>query len=153
MTTSVWARLRREDGGQLMLLVLGYTIIAALLITVVVNISKAYLYRRSLVAAADGAAIAAANVPDLPRVYAEGELPELPLGPSRAVVEQYAVDARLERRFDGFEVVDVRTDGQTVTVTLRAQVQMPFLNAISSRYDDGYPVMATAIARSPFIEP
>jgi len=151
MKSSVWARLRREDGGQLMLLVLGYTVIAALLITVVVNVSKAYLYRRSLVAAADGAAIAAANVPDLPRVYAEGQLSELPLGPSRAVVEQYAVDARLEGRFDGFEVVDVTTDGQTVTVTMRAQVRMPFLNAISSRYDDGYPVMATAIARSPFV--
>ena len=132
---------------------LGYTVIAALLITVVVNVSKAYLYRRSLVAAADGAAIAAANVPDLPRVYAGGGGATLPLAPTRAVVEQYAADAQLGQRFDGFEVVDVSTDGQTVTVTMRAEVAMPFLNLISSRYRDGYPVEATAIARSPFVQP
>ena len=130
-----------------------YTVIAALLITVVVNVSKAYLYRRSLVAAADGAAIAAANVPDLPRVYAGGDAAALPLAPTRAVVEQYAEDAALGQRFDGFEVVDVSTDGQTVTVTMRAEVRMPFLNLISSRYRAGYPVEATAIARSPFVQP
>lgn len=152
-TPSVWSRLRREDDGQLLILVLCYAVIAALLITVVVNLSKAYLYRRSLVAAADGAAIVAANVPDLPRVYAGGDGTVLPLAPTRAVVEQYADDARLGQRFDGFEVVDVSTDGQTVTVTMRAEVRMPFLNLISSRYRDGYPVEATAIARSPFIEP
>ena len=145
--------MRREDDGQLLILVLCYTVIAALLITVVVNLSKAYLYRRSLVAAADGAAIAAANVPDLPRVYAGTDGTVLPLAPTRAVVEQYADDARLGQRFDGFEVVSVSTDGQTVTVTMRAEVQMPFLNLISSRYRDGYPVEATAIARSPFVAP
>ena len=148
---TIWTRLRREDDGQLLILVLCYAVIAALLITVVVNLSKAYLYRRSLVAAADGAAIAAANVPDLPRVYTEGEVTTLPLAPSRDVVEQYADDARLDSRFDGFEVVDVTTDGQSVTVTMRAEVRMPFLNLISARYDDGYPVEATATARSPFV--
>ena len=150
-TRGLWTRLRREDDGQLLLLVLCYTVIAALLITVVVNVSKAYLYRRSLVAAADGAAIAAANVPNLPRVYAGGEAAVLPLAPTRTVVEQYAAAAQLGQRFDGFEVVDVSTDGQTVTVTMRAEVRMPFLNLISSRYRDGYPVEATAIARSPFV--
>jgi len=146
-----WSALHRDDEGQLLILVLCYTVIAALLVTVVVNLSKAYLYRRSLVAAADGAAIAAANVPDLERVYAGGASDVLPLAPSRKVVAQYAIDAALEDRFDGFEVVDVRTDGATVTVTLRADVRMPFLNLISSRYDDGYPVEATAVARSPFV--
>ena len=152
-TRGVWTRLRHEEDGQLLLLVLCYTVIAALLITVVVNVSKAYLYRRSLVAAADGAAIAAANVPDLPQVYAGGDAAALPLAPTRAVVEQYAADAQLGQRFDGFEVVDVSTDGQTVTVTMRAEVRMPFLNLISSRYKAGYPVEATAIARSPFVQP
>ena len=148
---SRWRRLHREDDGQLLILVLCYTVIAALLVTVVVNLSKAYLYRRSLVAAADGAAIAAANVPDLERVYAGGQSDVLPLAPSRKVVAQYAVDAALEDRFDGFQVVDVRTDGATVTVTMRASVRMPFLNLISSRYDDGYPVEASATARSPYL--
>ena len=36
-------------------------------------------------------------------------------------------------------------------MTMRAEVRMPFLNLTPSRYDEGYPVEATAIARSPFV--
>jgi len=142
----------RGDEGQLLLLVLAYTVIAGLLITVVVNVSKAYLYRRSLVAAVDGAALAAANQPDLNRLYA-GAGTSLPLSEpgARSAVRQYARDADLAARFDGFEVLDVETDGQTVTVTLGAVAGMPFINLLSSRYRDGYPIDATARARSPLL--
>lgn len=140
----------REDDGQLLLLLLVYTVIAGLLVTVVVNLSKAYLYRRSLVAATDAAALTAANRPELDRIYA-GAGPALPLSEpgARAAVRQYAADAELASRFEGFRVVDVTTDGQTVTVTLGALVQMPFANVISSGVRGGYPVDATAHARSP----
>jgi hypothetical protein len=142
----------RGDDGQLLLLVLIYAVIAGLLVTVVVNLSKAYLYRRSLVAAADGAALTAANQPDLARIYA-GAGPVLPLSESgaRAAVAQYAVDAELSVRFDGFQVVDVTTDGQTVTVRLRAVVQMPFANVLTAGLADGYEVDATAHATSPLV--
>jgi uncharacterized membrane protein len=144
-------RVTGDDDGQLLLLVLIYTMIAGLLVTVVVNLSRVYLYRRSLVAAADGAAIAAANVPDLPKVYADSTSRALPLAASGDVVADYARDARLDTRFDGFDVVSVTTDGTTVTVTLRAVVHMPFLNFVSSQYAHGYPVEAVATARSPFV--
>ena len=139
-----------EDDGQLILLVLAYAVIAALLVTVVVNVSKVYLNRRSLVAAADGAALSAANQPDLDAVYngTDGTLPLSP-GGTDAAVRQYARDADLATRFEGFRIVDVTTDGVTVTVTLRADVGMPFLNVLSDRYSGGYPVRATARARSP----
>lgn len=145
------ARLRREDDGQLLLLVLCYAVIAGLLVTVVVDTSQAYLYRRSLVAAADGAALAAANQPDLAEVYGGDGATALPIsGPgAQAAVLQYAVDAELAQRFDGFHVVAVTTDGETVTVTLRAEVRMPLLNLLSAAYRDGYPVEASATARSP----
>jgi uncharacterized membrane protein len=138
------------DEGQLMLLILAYTVIAGLLVTLVVNVSKAYLYRRSLVAAADGAALAAANQPDLERIYA-GAGDVLPLSESgaRTAVRQYARDADLAGRFDGFRVVDVTTDGQTVTVRLRAVVHMPFANLLTSDVRGGYEVDAAANARSP----
>lgn len=141
----------RGDDGQLLLLVLVYAVIAGLLVTVVVNLSKAFLYRRSLVAAADGAALTAANQPDLARIYA-GAGRELPLSErgTRTAVRRYAVDAELADRFDGFRVVDVETDGQTVTVTLGAVVRMPFANVLSAGLADGYPVSATARATSPF---
>ena len=147
-------RLRRDDDGQLLLLVLCYAVIAGLLVTVVVDLSKAYLYRRSLVAAADGAALAAANAPDLAEVYGgDGPGGHLPLSESgaRAAVEQYVADAELAERFDGFDVVDVSSDGQTVTVTMWATVQMPFVNLLSAGYAAGYPVQATARARSPYL--
>ena len=90
-------RIRRvrdgADEGQLLLLVLAYTLVAALLVTVVVNLSKAFLYRRSLVAAVDGAALAAANQPDLERIYT-GSGRALPLSDegARDSVEQYVAD-------------------------------------------------------------
>ncbi|MGH8894327.1 MAG: pilus assembly protein TadG-related protein [Actinomycetes bacterium] len=146
----VRAVLARREDGQLLLLVLVYAVIAGLLVTVVVNLSKAYLYRRSLVAAADGAALTAANQPDLGRIYA-GAGPVLPLSETgaRAAVAQYSRDADLATRFNGFRVVDVSTDGQTVTVTLRAVVRMPFANLLTSAVAGGYHVDATARARSP----
>ena len=139
-----------DDDGQLILLVLAYAVIAALLVTVVVNVSKVYLNRRSLVAAADGAALSAANQPDLDAVY-NGDGLDAAAEPGRdeGRGRQYARDADLATRFEGFRVVDVATDGVTVTVTLRADVGMPFLNLLSDRYTGGYPVRATARARSP----
>lgn len=138
------------DDGQLTLLVLAYTVIAALLVTVVVNVSRVYLERRSLLAAADGAALSAANAVDLGGVYAGagGDLP-LDAAGARTAVEQYVRDADLARQFGQFRVVGVDTDGVSVTVTFAATVPMPFANLLSARYDRGYPLRAAARARSP----
>lgn len=152
MTTTVLARLRRDEDGQLLLLVLAYTVIAGLLVTVVVDVSQVFLYRRSLLAAADAAALSAANEPDLQRIYTDtGQGPALPLteGASERAVTRYAADAELTDRFDGFEVVGVDTDGERVTVTLRADVHLPFVDVLSGRWRGGYPVQARASARSP----
>lgn len=151
----VLRRLRDDDSGQLILLILGYAVIVGLLVTVVVNVSKTYLYRRSLVAATDAAAVTAANQPDLDTIYRPAGsgpgLTRLPISrtAATAAVERYAADAGLGRRFDGFRVVAVTTDGDRVTVTLRAAVRMPFLNLLSSTYAGGYPVQAAATSRSP----
>ena len=136
-----------------MLLVLAYTVIAAVLITVVVDVSQAYLYRRSLLAAADAAALSAANQPDLGAVYAGDDPAALPLseGGARRAVEQYADDAELADRFRDFEIVTVDTNGAAVTVTLRAVVHLPLANLVTSRWGGGYPVVATANARSPLV--
>ena len=146
----------RESGdcGQLLLLVLAYTVIAALLVTVVVDVSQVFLQRRALVAAADGAALSAANAPDLDAVYA-GAGDSLPLSRRGAegAVQQYARDAELADRFDDFEIVGVETDGVTVTVTLGVQVSLPLVNVITERLAGGYPLRAVARARSPLTGP
>jgi uncharacterized membrane protein len=149
-----WQRLRRiggDDDGQLLLLVLAYTVIAAVLITVVVDVSQAYLYRRSLLAAADAAALSAANQPDLGAVYGGTGPASLPLSErgTMQAVQQYAGDAELAQRFPDFVIVSVVTDGTVVTVTLRAVAHLPFTNLVTGQWHDGYPVEATASARSP----
>ena len=138
------------DDGQLLLLVLAYAVIAALLVTVVVDLSKVYLYRRALVAAADGAALSAANEPDLASVYRGGNR-VLPLSESgaRAAVRQYEADGVLDDRFDGFRIDEVATDGTVVRVRLEAVVLLPFATLLVSRWRGGYPVHATARAESP----
>ena len=138
----------RRDDGQLLLLVLAYVVIAGLLVTVVVNVSKAYLFRRALLSAADGAALAAANEPDLDQVYG-GPGENLPLSQrkARAAVRQYVEDAHLEDRLTDFEVAAVTTDGVTVVVTFRGKVELPFANLLTG--SDGYEVTATTSATSP----
>jgi hypothetical protein len=141
---------RGDDEGQLLLLVLVYTVIAALLVTVVVDLSKVYLYRRALVAAADGAALSAANEPDLASVYRGGHrlLPLSDAG-ARAAVGQYEKDGDLDDRFDDFRVGEVVTDGSIVRVRFEAVVRLPFANLLVGRWRGGYPVHATARAESP----
>lgn len=142
----------RGDDGQLLLLVLVYTVVAGLLVTVVVDVSKVYLERRALVSAADGAALAAANEPDLAAVY-RGAGAALPLSRAgaTAAVRQYAADADLAASFPGFQVVGVDTDGVVVRVELAADVPLPFVTLLASRWSSGYPLHAVARARSPLV--
>lgn len=141
---------RSGDDGQLLLLILVYTVIAGVLVTAIVDVSAVYLARRSLVAAVDAAALSAANRPDLGSVYA-GAGDNLPLSESgtTAAVRQYAADAQLPRQFDGFVVEDVSTDGVTVTVTFATRVRLPFVNTVARAWSGGYGVRAVARARSP----
>jgi hypothetical protein len=138
------------DDGQLLLLVLAYAVIAALLVTVVIDLSKVYLYRRALVAAADGAALSAANEPDLASVYRGGNR-VLPLSDAgaRAAVRQYETDGDLDDRFEGFRIDEVSTNGIVVRVRFEAVVHLPFATLLVGRWRAGYPVHATARAESP----
>jgi hypothetical protein len=49
---------RRDERGQLSLLILGFAIVVLLLLAVVTDVSKAFLVRRDLAQLADGAALA-----------------------------------------------------------------------------------------------
>lgn len=141
----------RRDDGQLVLLVICYAAIGALLVTVVVNASRAFLERRSLTAAADGAATAAASAVDLGAFY-DGDIGDaLPLAQAAVAqaVTDYVADAGLPARFTGFTVLSQRTDGAAVTVSFGARVRLPFLNLLSSAYADGLAVTGTATATAP----
>jgi uncharacterized membrane protein len=141
---------RADDEGQLAILIIGYTVIAALLVTVVVDLSHAFLYRRALAAAADGAAVAAASSPDLDALYRHGAGNGLPLDQSaaRRAVEQYVADAGLAGRFRGLEIASVDVRADAVAVTFVARLRLPVLNSVVNA-SEGRPVVATATAVVP----
>jgi len=120
----------RDDRGQLMLLVLVYALVAAALVTVLVDTGSVFIHRRSLAAVADGAALAAAQAIDRPAFYRGDAGDAIPLDPvaARSAVEAYIQANGLEHRF-GDLVVDppaISADGKVVTVQLRCRVALPF---------------------------
>jgi hypothetical protein len=135
----------------MMLLIIGFTVIVGLLITIVANASAVIRTESQLFAAADGAAAAGANAVDgeaLLRSPAESTLPLTEDG-VRTTVDGYVDTTGLVRRFRDFRVLAVGTDGTTASVTFSARVKMPFINLLSAKYDGGYPVTVTSLATSP----
>jgi len=141
-----------DDEGQVVLLIVGFAVMAALLVAVVANVSRVFLYERSLAAAADGAAVAASSALEEPAVYdrSRGLRDRLPLDPVRAEarVAAYAQDTELPRRFRGFGY-SVAVAADTATVTFSARVDLPFVGAVVPEYAGGVPITVTASARSP----
>ncbi len=154
---------RRGDDGQLLLLVLGCTLIVALLLTVVVDASRVFLAQRALSGAADAAALAGADAVDEAAFYdhsddvadggGAGEVRELvPLddAAARQAVDGYVTAAGLPARFEDLVVsTALGSGGTSVTVTCSARVRLPFVNVVSAGHAGGYPVSVSASARSP----
>jgi Flp pilus assembly protein TadG len=144
-------RVRIDEAGQLLPLILIYTLIAAALVGIVVDTSRAFLHRRSLAAGADAAANTGANALDLKRFYARtGAGEQLPLGAAdvESAVQTYLADAGLAGRFEQLTAA-THTDGQTVTVTLTARVSLP-VDVLSLAPGDAL-VEVIASARSPYL--
>ena len=139
-----------KDRGQITLLVIGFTLVLAVLIAVVVTASRVFLYRRALSTATDGAAIFAANQLDEAAFYAGGAGEHLPISAdgARHAVAEYVARTGLAERFDGFGYA-VGTDGRVVTVTFTARVELPLVGALTDQYDDGVSVTTVALAIAP----
>jgi hypothetical protein len=121
------ARLRRDDSGQITLMIIGFAVIVVLAIGVVANASKAFVYRRSLASWADGAAIVAAQNVAEDAIYAGPRVDELPISATgaRGAVADYVTRNALAERFEAFDVaVDVDPTAGTVTVEFAARVPL-----------------------------
>ena len=124
----------RDDDGSILLLTAGLVVVAAMLVAVVAGVSQVFLAKRSLVAATDAAALAAAQAVDLDAVYS-GEVSGagLPVDPGAAdeAVRAYVALADLDGRTPGFAVEAVRVDGDTVTVRTRAEVPLVLIGPVT----------------------
>jgi len=140
-----------DDVGSVLVLILGLVVIAALFVTVVMDVSALFLDRRALIAAADGAALAGAQAVDQRSLYLNG-LPES--GPltldedgAREAVDRYLVDTGVIGDYQGLEYRVVVT-ATTVRVELGATVQLPVVNTVNPGSSHGVRVEAVATAQS-----
>jgi len=152
---------RAGDEGQITILVLGYTAIAALLVLVGIDATAAYLARRALTAAADDAAVAAAGALNTSAVYSGGlqcgqPLPVDPAGAQAAARASIAEDTDLRHSFAQVGVPATRVAGPTATVDLAGRVQLPlagFVGLIDPAVRNGITLHVSSHARSPTVAP
>jgi Flp pilus assembly protein TadG len=148
------ARFTRNDDGQLLLLVMIYTVIAAALVLVAIDASTVFLERRSLSAAADAAALAGAQGLDRGAYYAGHGDGTLAVSDSsvRQAVAGYVAATRLPAEHHRLTVTAASPGGRGATVHLTSVVRLPFaalLHYIGSPYDGTVTVGATAHATAP----
>jgi uncharacterized membrane protein len=138
---------RQRDEGTVLLLILGLVTVAALLVSVVTDVSALYLERRTLVSAVDGAALAGAQKVSEERVYTEG-LPEegpVPLSPvaAEAAAREYLLSSGID-----LSQVDVEATETTVTVSVASRYRLPVASIVTAGTSGSVTVSASATART-----
>jgi hypothetical protein len=132
-----WRAVRsRQESGSTIPLVLGFFLIAALMIFGAVTASAAFLAQRDLAAVCDGAAVAAAQSVDPTALYASGPAVTGVQPPARLPLDAAAVDAALARYVSAGGYGDdpdrltvsggVGADGSTAVVRCSRTVALPF---------------------------
>jgi hypothetical protein len=116
----------RDDSGQTAPLIIGFTLILAMMVVVVVDATAAYLRRQALLTLADGAALAAADGIEGRQVYLSGLDERAMVDPAaaRGLVASYLFDVEAARRYPGLGH-SVETDGERVVVHVVAPLDLP----------------------------
>jgi uncharacterized membrane protein len=126
-----------RDGGTILILTLGFLVIAMTLVIAVIDASAVFLDRRDLAAAADGAALDAAQHADLAAVYAYGAEGDLPLdgrGVDRAV-EQFVAVNYPARRYPEWHFTASVSGPRTVAVHATRVVHLPVYGTVTVTAD------------------
>jgi hypothetical protein len=146
-------RARRANGerGQVTILILGYTVIAILLIMGAAAVTSAQLSRVRLLDAADGAALDAADSLDL-GVYDAG------LGDAVAVSDatvrdtatRYLAERPLPPGMNGWVVAGGTgsPDGETAVVRLTGEADLPFVGSLLHRLGGSITITVESRARA-----
>ncbi len=123
-------RATREEHGQATVMIIGFAIVLAMVVALVVDASAAFLRRQGLDTIADGAALRGADLGATGKETYTGGLPdrELALSPAavRAAVDAYLSGIGAYRKFPGL-TFEVGVDGarRRVTVTVHAPLHLP----------------------------
>ena len=121
-------RRHRGERGQATILIVGFAVLIAMVVALVVDTSAAYLQRQGLDTLADGAALRGADLGATGKdVYQDGVPREsLALTPAqaRAAVGAYLSDAGAYARYPGLSYT-VRVEADRVLVHLSAPLDLP----------------------------
>ncbi|WP_122816695.1 Tad domain-containing protein [Nocardioides pantholopis] len=122
-------RVRRDERGQVSVLIIGFALVLTIGLAVVVDASAAYLQRSGLNSLADGAALHGADLGATGRdVYTEGlptERLRLTSAEVRSSVAEYLRATGAHEKYPGLTfTVSVSAD-QRVTVELSAPLELP----------------------------
>lgn len=144
-----------EDGSVLPL-IFAFAGIAGLLLAVVATASALFLAERRLSAAADGAAVSAADSMDLAPYYRNRERRrDIQLDPElvQAAVEEYRRHEETRGSFASIDMApELNADRTVVTVNATATIQLPLGWLVPGHPDGRFDVRARASARSPLID-
>lgn len=117
----------KDERGQTSVLIIGFLLVAVLLVVVVVDASAAYLRRQELDAVADGAALAATEGLAAEEVYTGGLGERAGIDPvaARRHVDAYLAGIGANWRHPGLSY-RVATSADTVAVTVTTPLELPF---------------------------
>ncbi|MDX6373192.1 MAG: hypothetical protein QOD98_2180 [Nocardioidaceae bacterium] len=118
----------RDERGQASVLIVGFAVVLAMVVALVVDTSAAYLQRQGLDTLADGAALRGADLGATGEDVYQGGVPQdtLALTPAqaRAAVGAYLRDSGAFARYPGLSYA-VRVAGDRVEVSLHAPLDLP----------------------------
>lgn len=141
---------RRVDteSGQISILIIGYLLLALLVVSTVSAASTVYLGHKRLLSVADSASAFAADSFSLGVVEPGAKMPQLNLSDQRvrAVVGLYLLENRTTEDFERLTVSE-RTgsaDSRSATVVLSAVIRLPLVGLL---LPDGVEITATSTAR------
>jgi hypothetical protein len=118
---------RRDERGQLTLLIVGFAIVVLLLLVVVTDVSKAFLVRRDLAQLADGAALAGTRGVSGSVVEGANDDTPIELDPDRAAQQVREYLDSVDHGGYGDLTWSVDVDGAEVHVRLDAVVALPLV--------------------------
>ena len=136
------------DDGSTVPLILGFFVIAFLLVAGSIAASDAYLDQRALQSTCDGAALAGINAIDEQAAFTGGlaALDSIPLGPAREAAQSY-LDRDAAR--SAVRIQSAAVTGGT-TLTLRCVETAPLAFGAMFGFGQGVEHRATASARADF---
>jgi hypothetical protein len=145
------AAAERRESGQISLLILGFTIVAAMLIVGTVAVTSAQLSRMRLLDVSDGAALDAADALDQ-TAYDRGLGAAVPLSDEsvRSTATSYLAARPLPVGMESWQVAPGTgtPDGETAVVRLVGEADLPLVGGLLSALGGSVTITVESSARS-----